>query len=269
MVERSLRCARRHTFDIARHGYVNLAGRAPSDNADDQDMVRARAEFLDAGHYAPLAEHLGVLAARVGGGDGLVLDAGAGTGYYLAAVLDCLPDAAGLAMDVSTYALRRAARAHQRAGAVGWDVWRPLPVRDGALSLLLNVFAPRNSVEFCRVLAPDGALIVVTPTDDHLAELVNAMRLLSVDARKRQRLDQTLSADFRLDATTVLRTPLTLSPPDVLRAAAMGPSARHVPAEELRRRAHAVDAPLRTTASFTVSVYRRRRAGVAERKGGR
>ena len=90
-------------------------------------------------------------------------------GYYLAAVLDRIrgrpggAEAAGLAMDISARALRRAARARPGIGAVGWDIWRPFPVRDGAVSLILNVFAPRNGPEFRRVLRDDGALIVVTP----------------------------------------------------------------------------------------------------------
>ena len=62
----------------------------------------------------------------------LVLDAGTGTGCYLAGVLDALPAATGLGLDVSKPALRRAARAHPRAGAVLADLWRPLPVADAA-----------------------------------------------------------------------------------------------------------------------------------------
>ncbi len=106
-----------------------------------------------------------------------VLDAGAGPGYYLAAVLDEIrgrpggADAAGLAMDISARALRRAARARPGIGAVVWDIWRPFPVRDGAVSLILNVFAPRNGPEFRRVLRDDGGLIVVTPGPRHLAGL--------------------------------------------------------------------------------------------------
>ncbi|HKN97561.1 MAG TPA: rRNA (guanine-N1)-methyltransferase, partial [Pseudonocardiaceae bacterium] len=139
----ALRCARGHSFDIARQGYVNLlagTGSAHAGTADTAAMVADRADFLAAGHYAPLAA---LVAQRVGAPDGLVVEAGAGTGYYLAAVLDRAPDAVGLALDVSPAALRRAARAHDRLGAVGWDVWRPWPVRDGVADVVLDVFAPR------------------------------------------------------------------------------------------------------------------------------
>ena len=56
------------------------------------------------------------------------MDVGAGTGHHLAAVLDALPDARGIAIDASPAALRRAARAHERAAAVGADAWKPLPL---------------------------------------------------------------------------------------------------------------------------------------------
>ena len=69
---------------------------------------------------------------------------------------------AGLAVDVSKPALRRAAQAHPRAAAIRADLWRRLPVSDGVAALILNVFAPRNGPEYHRVLRPDGLLLVVT-----------------------------------------------------------------------------------------------------------
>jgi 23S rRNA (guanine745-N1)-methyltransferase len=246
----ALRCGQGHSFDIARQGYVNLlagTGSARAGTADTVAMVADRADFLAAGHYAPLAE---LLADRIGGPDGLVVEAGAGTGYYLAAVLDHAPGATGLALDVSPAALRRAARAHDRLGAVGWDVWRPWPVRDGVADVVLDVFAPRNGPQFRRVLRPDGLLVVVTPDAGHLAELGRAAGLLAVDPRKPERLADTLSA-FDLVDTTPLRYRMTLAPADVARLVGMGPAGHHArPAVSGEQRS--------VTASFVVSRYRAR-----------
>ncbi|WP_449291493.1 putative RNA methyltransferase [Nonomuraea marmarensis] len=53
--ESTLRCVQGHTFDVAKQGYVSLlVGSRPPGTADSAAMVAARAEFLDAGHYAPL-----------------------------------------------------------------------------------------------------------------------------------------------------------------------------------------------------------------------
>ncbi|MGP3921911.1 putative RNA methyltransferase [Streptomyces sp. 8N616] len=101
--DRALRCANRHTFNIARHGYISLmTGHRRPTSADTPDMIRARTAFLQAGHYAPLTRTLAELAAVLCPSDGTLLDAGVGTGHYLAAVLDALPPAMGLGLDTST-----------------------------------------------------------------------------------------------------------------------------------------------------------------------
>src|SRR5438067_3187162 len=160
LTERALRCAKRHSFDVAKQGYVNLLhAKVPAGTADTTEMVAARAEFLAAGHYAPLAN----LVAEQVEASGLVVDAGAGTGYYLSRLLDRHSGAVGLALDVSAIALRRDARAHERLGAAVWNLWEPWPLASESAAVLLNVFAPRNATEFHRVLRPDGTLIVVSP----------------------------------------------------------------------------------------------------------
>ncbi len=138
---RALRCARGHSFDVARQGYVALERRAG--RGDTAAMVAARAAFLGAGHYAPIAE---ALCAAAGEPEAIV-DLGAGTGYYLAALLRANPAAHGVALDASRPALRRAVRAHPRIAGVACDIWRGLPLEDGSADLIVNVFAPRNLPE--------------------------------------------------------------------------------------------------------------------------
>lgn len=258
----ALRCPTGHTFDRARHGYVNLlTGNARTGTADTAAMVRARAAFLAAGHYAPLARLLARTAAEAAPADAAVLDAGTGTGYHLAAVLDALPRGSGLGLDVSKFALRRAARAHRRMGAAAWDVWRPLPVRPACADLVLNVFAPRNGPGFHRALRPGGSLLVVTPTARHLAELRDRLGLLAVDSAKDERLARTLSGHFRLTHTEPLEYGLTLTADEAADAAGMGPAARHARQAEgvtELRGALGPGSPVEATASFRVSVFRPR-----------
>lgn len=217
---RSLRCPRRHSFDVARQGYVNLlTGRTPH-VGDTAEMVVARADFQAAGHYDLISDALASAAteavARLDTTEGfgaypLVVDAGAGTGRYLGAVLAALPDAVGLALDVSKPALRRAARAHPRAAAALADTWQRLPLADASTAVLLNVFAPRNGPEFHRVLDPAGSLLVVTPDTDHLTELVGALDLLRVDPDKADRVTGSLGAHFTPVSSAVHRAELTLT----------------------------------------------------------
>ena len=263
----SLRCQAGHSFDIARQGYVSLptAGN-PGAGGDTTAMVRARGDFLAAGHYAGLAAELSRAARAVGGpgpAPGCVADVGAGTGYYLAAVLDQLPGRAGLALDSSKFALRRAARAHPRNGAVGCDAWRPLPVADSAAALVLNVFAPRNGAELRRILAPSGTLLVVTPAPDHLGELVGPLELLTVDRRKPERLAEKLGPYFELAGRREHTETLSLPRRAVGELVAMGPSSWHMDAPALEARIAALPEPVPVTLAVTLSAYQPRPAPAA------
>jgi 23S rRNA (guanine745-N1)-methyltransferase len=142
-----LRCRAGHTFDIARHGYVSLLTGNRATSSDDAAIARARGRFLATGEYGPIRQAVARLAAGTVPEQGTVVDVGCGTGYYLAGVLDQLPGAYGLGLDTSVRALRSAARAHERAAAVAWDVFRPFPLADGMVDVVLDVFAPRNPPE--------------------------------------------------------------------------------------------------------------------------
>jgi 23S rRNA (guanine745-N1)-methyltransferase len=255
----TLACAAGHRHDVARQGYVNLLpGGAGASTADSATMVAARAAFFARGHFAPLVDALAAQARRLAGSGppGCVVDLGAGPGQHLAAVLERLPDRVGVALDLSKHAARRAARAHRRGGAVVCDIWHPLPVRTGAAALVLDVFAPRNGEEIARMLCPGGALLVVTPSAEHLAELVGPLGLLSVDDDKPARVHRQLSAHLTWERERPLAFDMSLRAPDIEALVAMGPSAWHVDPEGIARQAGAMDDPLRVTASVTLSVYR-------------
>jgi len=246
-----LRCPRGHSFDQARQGYVHLSAGPPTHPGDTAEMVAARAGFLAAGHYSFITAALVDAAPD----RGLVLDVGAGPGSHLGKVLDARPETVGLAIDVSKPALRRAAKAHPRAGAILADAWRGLPVVDAGAAVLLNVFAPRNGPEFARVLAPDGALLVVTPTGDHLAELVTALDLIRVDPAKDDRVAASLTPWFVETSSAVHERVLALSRAEVTTLVGMGPSAWHTRPEELASRVAELPEPYPVTAQVRVTRY--------------
>nr|BAQ21929.1 putative rRNA methyltransferase [Streptomyces versipellis] len=230
----ALRCPVGHTFDIARPGYAGLLTGTRATSGDDAAMVQARDRFLSTGTYAPIRKVGAGLAADAASEQATVVDVGCGTGYYLAGVLDQLPGARGLGLDTSVRALRLAARAHDRAAAVAWDVFRPFPLADGVADVVLDVFAPRNPAEFRRVLRPTGRLIVVRPTARHLAELRGRLpAMVTIDPAKEKRLHRVLDPFFEAAITEQVEYPATLTRLDALNLVAMTPSARHVSRTDL------------------------------------
>lgn len=259
-----VRCPAGHRFDLARQGYLNLLGSRPPQHADTAAMVAARERFLGSGAYAPLAQAL-VGAAR----EGLLgtrevlppaptlLEPGAGTGYYTAALLTAL-DGRGVALDISAAAARRAARVHPRVAAVVADAWAALPLAGRCVDVVASVFAPRNPAEFARVLRSDGILVVVTPLAEHLLELREALGLLQVEAAKQQRLSATLAGGFLQAAETTVRYPVAWSSPQVLDLVVMGPNAFHVDAADIAARTAALPNPCSTTVAASVSTWVKR-----------
>ncbi|QGF24959.1 putative RNA methyltransferase [Raineyella fluvialis] len=226
---RTLRCPRGHSFDVAKQGYVNLLGAAVPHHADTAAMVAARDRFLGSGAYAPIRDALRARVHPVEPDDAgrplTVLEAGAGTGYYLAGALG--ERDRGLALDISPAAARRAARAHPRIGAVVADTWAGLPVRSGTVDVLLAVFAPRNPAEFARVLCPQGRALVVAPLPDHLAGLREALGLLEIEADKEAHLLARMAGYLVPDGHTDIRFSLRLTEAAVADLVGMGPNAFH------------------------------------------
>lgn len=245
-------CPNGHRFDEAKQGHLTLLpARRRALTADTPAMVEARIRFLGRGHYAPVER---ALAAVVGAAEapGIVLDVGSGPGTYLAHALDAAAASGGaagrlgVALDLSAVAIRRAARVHERAGAVVGDVTERLPIVDAAAAVLLDVFAPRNQREYARVLHPDGVLAVVTPRVGHLGELAEAT--IAVDPEKERRLRESLEPAFVQRSAEDLTWTMDLSAEDVSDVVHMGPSHHHVdPARTF--------APATVTAAVTVSTW--------------
>ena len=267
--ESAVRCPARHTFDVARHGYLSLLSGSRPTSGDDDAMAVARARFLDTGAYDPIRDAVADLAApalsgeRAVGSDArmtdiddgsaapVVLDIGAGTGHYLATALGRAPESArGIALDTSTRALRVAARAHPGIVAATWDAFKPFPLPDASVDVVLDVFAPRNPAECARVLRPTGRLVVARPTGRHLAELRDEVAaMVSIDPAKEERLAAALGPRFAEIETCLVEQSIALDPEQARDLIGMTPSARHLDA------ASAIGHGLEVTISVLVSAY--------------
>ncbi len=259
----ALACSAGHSFDAAKQGYFNLlVGKGTVFEADSADMVAARFSFLDAGHYRPLADAVAAaVTERVRPGEPFtVLDSGTGTGHYLRAVLDAVSRVTGeytaVALDISKFALRRAARLNPEAVSLAFDVWQPLPLTDGSVDLVTVIFAPRNAAEFARVLRPDGRLLVVTPRAGHLASMAVRSGMLAIEEGKDTRLTESLAGHFEPESTQDIEIRLRLTPAEMADLAFMGPAGHHLDRAALATELEALGTTPAVEAHFRLTVFR-------------
>ena len=167
LIETSLKCSNRHSFDLAKFGYVNLAPQIKQSANYDKENFQNRQQILEAGFYQAILEGISDLLATKSSAK-TVLDIGCGEGFYSRKFQESHSDKTFYAFDISKDSVQIAAKSETN-WAVNWfvgDLAR-LPIKDARMDILLDIFSPANYSEFRRVLI----LIKVIPTENHLKEI--------------------------------------------------------------------------------------------------
>ena len=213
LIQQSLVCTNRHSFDLAKFGYVNLAPQVKASKDYDKENFQNRQLVLENGFYdhilTSLSECLSPLDHPAN-----ILDIGCGEGYYSRSLQERYPDHSFYAFDLSKESIQLAAKSDQE-WKVKWfvgDLAR-LPLLDQSMDLLLDIFSPANYQEFKRVLAPDGRLIKVIPTATHLQEIRQKVKdhLDQVDYSNEQ-IIQHFSDHFTIENTIHCQERFELTP---------------------------------------------------------
>lgn len=168
-------CPNNHSFDVAKQGYINLLpvqNKRSKEPGDSKQMVAARREFLDLGHYRIISETLAeIIDKNNSAGSISCLDAGCGEGYYLHSLTELLSQPLyAVGVDISKWAVQAACRRNQQ---ITWLVASNagLPIESSGLDFVFCLFGFPVYEEFRRVLKPQGKLIMVDPSEQHLYSL--------------------------------------------------------------------------------------------------
>jgi 23S rRNA (guanine745-N1)-methyltransferase len=164
-------CARNHSFDIARSGYVNLLqphDRRSKQPGDTVEAVAGRRRLHDLGVTGPLFDAIADVARTMSGDS--VLDAGCGEGFYLGQ-LAAKSGGSGHGVDISIAAIDAAARRYPNCEWIVANADRMVPYSDASFTLILSITGRRHPTEFLRVLRPEGRVLVAIPAPDDLIEL--------------------------------------------------------------------------------------------------
>ena len=248
---KSYRCEKGHSFDIARQGHVNLLpvqNKRSLNPGDTAQQVVSRRAFLDGGFYAPIQETLCALA-NDHNCKGPILVVGCGEGYYSAGLSEAL-DAELLGLDISKEAVRYAAGRYKNAAWICASAAH-LPVKDGSVGLLTSLFALTMPEEFKRVLTPDGAFIQVLAAEDHLLGLKN---IIYPELHHKEKFTTPDVPGFRLVESRPLRFTFTVEGEQVQNLLSMTPHVYRIGkegAERLRQTGILTD-----TASCVLNLYR-------------
>ena len=250
--ERVYRCAAGHSFDIARQGYVNLLTvqqKHSLNPGDTREQVLSRRAFLDAGHYAPIANAV-IETARELGASGHILDAGCGEGYYSAKVAGAL-GAALTGLDISKEAVRCAAARYKDAQWLCATAAH-IPAADKSAGMLMSLFAVTLPEEFRRVLRDDGLFFQVLAAQDHLLGLKS---IIYPELKLKEKDSVPALPGFQLVRSVPIRFTFTVAGEQVQNLFSMTPHVFRIGkegAEALRRTEALTD-----TASCVLNVYRK------------
>lgn len=171
LLETNFKCCNRHSFDLAKFGYVNLAPQIKQSANYDKENFQNRQQILEAGFYQAILDAVSDLLAS-SKTTTTILDIGCGEGFYSRKLQESHSEKTFYAFDISKNSVQIAAKSEPN-WAVNWfvgDLAR-LPIKDANMDILLDIFSPANYGEFRRVLSKDGILIKVIPTENHLKEI--------------------------------------------------------------------------------------------------
>ncbi len=166
-------CKKRHSFDIARQGYINLL---PVQNkhslspGDTRAMLEARRRFLDKGFYEPVCDDIAEkIRQHCNVPSPVTADIGSGEGYYTS-LLKNKCNAQCIGFDIAKEASKMSC---QRDRDIIWAVATAshIPLQDSSADAVTAVFSLFVNDEYARILKDGGIVVEVTAGSDHLTEL--------------------------------------------------------------------------------------------------
>ena len=250
--ERAYACSNRHSFDMARQGYVNLltVNQKHSLNpGDTREQVLSRRAFLEAGYYRPILDAL-TEAAKDLGVTGPILDVGCGEGYYSARLAAGL-NAELLGFDISKEAVRCAAAKYKGPTWLTATAAH-IPLRDGAAQLVTSLFALTLPEEFARVLSEDGYYFQVLACQDHLLGLKS---IIYPELKLKEKDSVPELPGFSLVRSVPIRFTFTVEGEQVQNLFSMTPHVFRIGTEGAQRLKNTQT--LTDTASCMLNVYRK------------
>ncbi len=246
---------KRHCFDMARSGHINLLC-SHSSSGDDRACANSRTAFLEKDFYRPFSDEINGLLKKYGIAS--LLDAGCGEGYYTHRAADVCEMALGI--DLSKFAVETAAKRAKRNGTTN-ELYAvagifDMPVACNSFDGIINLFAPCCEEEFSRILKKDGVLIIGAAGKNHLLGLKRA--IYQTTYQNEPRCDLPCGMEL-LERKTVAFEILLESQNDIQNLFSMTPYFYRTSRED-KEKLGKLDS-LKTVVEFDIFVYKNRKGG--------
>lgn len=169
---KTMSCPKKHSFDIAKEGYVNLLpvnSKKSKEPGDNSKMTFARRNFLESDYYKPLANKIIEIIQRFDNKEN-ILDLGCGEGYYTGLIADNYMHSNFTALDISKVAVKYGSKRYKNVDFCVASAFE-MPIKDNSMDIVYRIYAPSLDTELNRVIKNGGYLITVTPGNRHLYQL--------------------------------------------------------------------------------------------------
>ena len=243
-IEKCYQCVNGHLYDVSREGYVNLllanqkASKLPGDS---REMLQSRRRFLESEHFHILSDTLNQLTTQqleqshsISPKPTVILEAGCGEGYYLGELQQFLTLAQPTfavdywGLDIAKDAVRMAAQRYKQINFLVASTRRKIPVADHSVDLLLTIFAPRNLVEYQRIMTANGIVMIVIPGKNHLRQLRTILMIPERESAKQDEVIAEFQNDFALEQVENLNDTIELDNKALLDLVKMTPNYWHI-----------------------------------------
>lgn len=174
---KSLVCSNKHSFDLAKQGYLNLMTHPIKTNYDRSLFEARRKVIAESNFFTPLSTEITKIINKhtASKNELSLIDMGSGEGSHLYNLANKLQadfgkTITGVGIDISKEGILEAAKNYENHMWIVADLAKT-PFTDSMSDVMLNILSPSNYEEFNRLLKDDGIIIKVVPREGYLKEL--------------------------------------------------------------------------------------------------
>lgn len=170
LTETGITCPNRHTVDVAKQGYLHLAGTVAKSRYTKELFTARQTLLQETAFFEPLIEEIAEWIAKEAKDSPRIVDMGCGEGTHLAGIVNRLPGSQGIGVDLAKEGIQLATNHDAEVVWLVADLAKS-PLQEASVDVVLNILSPANHQEFRRILKPGGLVVKVIPNSSYLHEL--------------------------------------------------------------------------------------------------